>query len=561
MNTQIRKLSWTVLFLMTLGSLLVLWGCGGGSGSNVQPQTHPTVVSIAVTPTNPSVAMGLSQQFTATGTFSDNSTQNLTGSVTWSSLTTSVATINAGGLALGVGTGSTTIQAVSGSVTGSTTLTVSPAPPPPTSTQIRIGDAPVDSLVAFEFTIGSPIIATPVGGSATVNITVGTNRLELSHMSAKLEPLAIVGVPPGSYSSADITIVNPELTFINATGTPVSIQGTTQTVTVTFNPALTIGSSAALLNVDVNVANSLTTDQSGLITGFNFSGSSFLITTHAIAAENQQEDDSGEIESLTGMFEPTLSTTLFGLIVGQSGAALGFTTDSTTVFSGDVTSLATGIHHIVKVEGVTRADGSLFASEVEGLEAQTGSEIEGMITLVTGNPATSLTVIAQDGNGAGMDMTKVGGTFNVNVAGLAASNYTIDNGNVDFSGLTVPGPNFPFDPTTIHAGQRVEVESASAVPATGGMMTPEQVKLEQSALGGTVSNFVSGNAGAATFDLNLPANSALAILSGQTVMHVFQQPGTDNKFGVISNTNVVRVRGLLFWTGTTFNLIARRITP
>jgi hypothetical protein len=560
MNNQIRKLSLTVLFLMTLGSLLVLWGCGGGSGSNVKP---PTLVSIAVTPTNPSIAKGLTQQFTAMGTFSDNSTQDITGSVTWSSLTTSVATIIAGGLATCVGTGSTTIQAVSvsGSVTGSTTLIVSPAPPPSTTTQIRIGDAPVDSLVAFEFTIGSPIVATPVGGAKLNILTVGTNRLELSHMSGKLEPLAILGVPQGSYSSADITIVNPELTFINSTGTPVSIQGTTQTVTVTFDPALTIGSSATVLNMDVNVANSLATNPSGVITGFNFSGSSFLITTHAIAAENQQEDDSGEIESLTGMFQGLLATMHFGLIVGQSGAQLTFTTDSTTEFSGDVTSVATAFNHIVKVEGVTRADGSLFAKEVEGLEAQTGSDLEGMITLVTGNPATSLTVIAQDGNGADMDSSKVGGTFNVNVAGLGASNYTIDNGNVDFSGLTVPGPSFPFDPTTIHAGQRVEVESTSAVPAMGGMMTPEKMKLEQSGLGGTVSNFVSGNAGAATFDLNLPANSALAILSGQTVVHVFQQPGTDNRFGVISNTNVVRVRGLLFWTGTTFNLIARRITP
>lgn len=558
MNNQIRKLSWTVLLLMTMGSLLGLWGCG--STSNVQPPM-PTLVSIAVTPTNPSIAMGLTQQFTATGTFSDNSTKDITGSVTWSSLTPSVATIIAGGMATCVGTGSTTIKAVSGSVTGSTTLTVSAAPPQATKTQIRIGDAPVDSLVAFEFTIGSPIVATPVGGGAVLNITVGTNRLELSHLSGKLEPLAIVGVPPGSYSSADITIVNPELTFINSTGTPVSIQGATQTVTVMFNPLLTIGSSASLLNMDVNVANSLTTDQSGVITGFNFSGSSFLVTTHAIAAENQQEDDSGEIESLTGLAGLIFATDSFSFNAGQSGAQLTFTTDSTTEFSGGVTSVSTAIDHIVKVDGVTKGDGFFFAKEVEGLEFKTGSDLQGMITLVTGNPATSLAMIGQDGMGAGMDSSKVGGTFNADVSALAASNYTIDNGNLDFSGLTVPGPSFPFGPTTIHAGQRVEVVSASAMPAIGGMMTCEKVKLEQSALGGTVSNFVSGNAGAATFDLTLPANSALAILSGQTVVHVFQQPGTDNKFGIISNTNVVRVRGLLFWTGTTFNLIARRIVP
>ena len=40
---------------------------------------------------------GATQQFTATGTYSDSSTQNLTASVTWASATTTVATITAGG--------------------------------------------------------------------------------------------------------------------------------------------------------------------------------------------------------------------------------------------------------------------------------------------------------------------------------------------------------------------------------------------------------------------------------------------------------------------------------
>lgn len=87
-----------------------------------------TLVSIAVTPTNPTVAPGLTVQFTATGTFADTSTQNLTNSVTWSSSSTAVATISntagSNGLATAVSNGSTTIQAQLGTVTGSTTLTV-----------------------------------------------------------------------------------------------------------------------------------------------------------------------------------------------------------------------------------------------------------------------------------------------------------------------------------------------------------------------------------------------------------------------------------------------------
>src|SRR6202020_1042329 len=61
------------------------------------------------------------------GTFSDGTTQNLTSSVTWSSGTTSIATINAAGLATGAGIGTSTITATSGVISGSTVLTVTAA--------------------------------------------------------------------------------------------------------------------------------------------------------------------------------------------------------------------------------------------------------------------------------------------------------------------------------------------------------------------------------------------------------------------------------------------------
>lgn len=88
----------------------------------------PTLSSIAVTPANPSIQDGGAQQFTATGTYSDSSTQNITTAVTWSSVSTNVATISntagSNGLATSTGTGSSTIEAALGSVSGSTTLTV-----------------------------------------------------------------------------------------------------------------------------------------------------------------------------------------------------------------------------------------------------------------------------------------------------------------------------------------------------------------------------------------------------------------------------------------------------
>ena len=101
---------------------------GSITGSAALAVTAPVLVSIAVTPGNASIAVGTKQQFTATGTYSDASTQNLTSTAAWSSSAPSVATISdasgSQGLATTAGLGTTTMQATSGAISGSTTLTV-----------------------------------------------------------------------------------------------------------------------------------------------------------------------------------------------------------------------------------------------------------------------------------------------------------------------------------------------------------------------------------------------------------------------------------------------------
>ena len=79
--------------------------------------TTATLQSIAVTPAAPSVGTGSTVQFSAMGTYSDNSTKNITSSVTWASSNPAFATIVAAtGLATGVAVGTTEITATQGSV-------------------------------------------------------------------------------------------------------------------------------------------------------------------------------------------------------------------------------------------------------------------------------------------------------------------------------------------------------------------------------------------------------------------------------------------------------------
>src|SRR5206468_1065975 len=105
------------------GSATIRATSGLITGSANLTVTAPALVSIAVTPANPSIALGLTRQFTAIGMYTDSSTQDLTSTVTWSSSATGVATIGAG-LATSLAQGITTISASLGPLTGSTALTV-----------------------------------------------------------------------------------------------------------------------------------------------------------------------------------------------------------------------------------------------------------------------------------------------------------------------------------------------------------------------------------------------------------------------------------------------------
>lgn len=84
-----------------------------------------SLVGLTVSPGNASIATSGTQAFTARGTFSDNTTLDLTTQVAWSSSNTSVATISAAGLASAGAPGTTTITASKGGVNGTASLAVS----------------------------------------------------------------------------------------------------------------------------------------------------------------------------------------------------------------------------------------------------------------------------------------------------------------------------------------------------------------------------------------------------------------------------------------------------
>jgi Bacterial Ig-like domain (group 2) len=148
-----------LLLLVVLVSLGGFIGCGEAK--------FPYLVSIQVSPGAPSVAAGVTQQFTAQGTFSNGNTKDLTSFVTWSSSTSYVASIAGGGLATTYSIGSSTITASftqpSGTVTGTSALAVT---------------AP--TLVSIVVIDSSRIVPGP-SSVATVKIAAGTSHQFLAY--------------------------------------------------------------------------------------------------------------------------------------------------------------------------------------------------------------------------------------------------------------------------------------------------------------------------------------------------------------------------------------------
>jgi hypothetical protein len=418
-----------------------------------------------------------------------------------------------------------------------------------------MGDAPADRVIGFEVTVG-PITLTPTSGSA-VTVLSATRRIELTHLSGTNETLGLVKVPQGTYTGASITVSNPEIVFLNNLGQTVKLEPTfNQAVTVAFTPPLTVGAGMPVINIDLRVANSLTFDAQGNVTGLNINPTSFNLATSTVAAQAEQEHENGELENLKGTVS-SVSGSSFTLTVARSGTSLTFTTDGNTQFK-EGASLASLANMMVTVEGRTLADGSLYAKEVEGVETGDGAEVEGLISHVTGNPATQLTFMADHGSGGGMDDSKTGAMFTVDVS---KAGFKADQSNLDTNGLSslLSSANFPFDAATVHSGQRVEIDSRHAVSGTSAVA--ETVKLQQQTLSGTVSGLTRGSP--TTFTLTVAPDSAFAMLAGTTTITVYWQSGTDlhNLPHTLTNGDSVRVRGLLFFAGTKANMIARRITP
>lgn len=197
-----------------VASLALLASCSGGGDPLC------TVSAVSVTPSAASLAVGSSQQLSASA-----STQNCSAAeksnISWSSSASGVATVNATGAVSAVAPGSATISATLGATSGSSAITVSPAPVAaisitPAATSVTVGQSTTLSAVAtdaqggtlsgrsFTWTSLTPSIATVSSSGVVVGVTVGTATI--SAVAEGRTGLAVVTVAPAPVASVTVAL-------------------------------------------------------------------------------------------------------------------------------------------------------------------------------------------------------------------------------------------------------------------------------------------------------------------------------------------------------------------
>lgn len=186
-----------------------------GIASNGVAFTVVTLVSVAVSPQNASLAVGLGQQFTATATYSDQSTQDVTTAASWSSLSPAVATVGVWGAATAKAAGNTMITATYGNANGSSAVTVNAAE------LVNISITPTNGYLPQGNSEQLTATGTYSDGSTqdvTAAVTWGSSDASIVSVSA-----SGLATAANTQGTAAITASENGLTF--ATGVTVTAQG------------------------------------------------------------------------------------------------------------------------------------------------------------------------------------------------------------------------------------------------------------------------------------------------------------------------------------------------
>jgi len=447
------------------GTATITATLGSVSKSTSVTVTAPTITSISVTPDDLTLAIGIDQQFTASANYSDGSVQDLVTGVTWTSSTTTVATIDNNGLAVILAAGATTITATVGSSTDSTTITVVPAQ----LTSITISPATVSIAAGTQqqftatgnFDDGSTQVLTSLqwSSSATSILTVDANGLGLGLAPGTSTVTATAG---SIAATASVTVTNATLVSLqiapNNSSMPAgavkqfsaigtfsdnSTQDLTQSVLwTTSNPAVATINNVGTVSSLITGSTTITAASGAVSRSTTLTVSTVKLVSITISPSNSRvEKHTSLLFTATGVYSDGSTSPLAtvswhsskpqfanmrstGILHAKKAGTLTLSATSSGVTGSTTVTIGTGT--LVSV-AITPANSSVAAGSTQQLTA-TGTFSDGTTQDVTINSHWSSTVpsvatIANAPVHAGLATTFAAGTttIGVNHSGITAT--------------------------------------------------------------------------------------------------------------------------------------------
>lgn len=352
---------------LSTGMALIQASYAGVDGSTTLTVNSATLASIAVSPATASVLANDTAQFTATGSYSDGSTANITTTVNWTSADTSVAVMNASGqsnsgLATAMSAGVAEIIATLDTVQGRAELTVN-------SALADNPQAPVMGELQRFIMIASQAITT-TAGSAVSNGDMAILDLARS---------AYAGFTPGAVAG-EFTELTNGISFAPDDATPPYVVPAPYASMVAFiNQVRTdLGNAATFLAADPNPAaasQALPAELGGLVLtrGVYRNAGNVIIQQGDLTLDAQGDPDSVFIFVIAGTFTTGAPGGNVVLIGGAKASNVYWRTGGTTVL-GSNTSFAGNVFAWPQINLGTGADvtGRLFSvTEQVTLDANT----------------------------------------------------------------------------------------------------------------------------------------------------------------------------------------------
>jgi uncharacterized protein YjdB len=353
-NPAIASVDAGVASGLAVGTATITATCDGAQASVQLVVTAAELVSMDVSASDAAIPVGADTRFTATGTYTDGSTADLTAAVAWSSLDPAITTISGDpgleGVATGIGQGTATVRAdAAGGIFGTASLQV---------TDAVLTSVAVAQIAPLALGLAAPLAAAGTYSDGTVHDLTDTV----------------------TWTSADPSIV----TVSNTAGTQGLAAGVGQgTTTVTATSA---AGPAGEVSVTVTAAQLLLVEVAPIDPAI-VAGS-----TLALAATGTYSDDGTADLTATVTWsssDPAVSVTSGGVATGvAAGSATVTATDLATGLSGSI---------LVTVSAPTAAPALSYLSLSRGSIVGGGS-VTGTVVLT--EPAAADLIVALSSSGA-----------------------------------------------------------------------------------------------------------------------------------------------------------------